>query len=196
MDTSNGNNISTMNVEKYRVSMEVYGNLFGKELYSVQVKNADPKYNEKRNQGLPVPLKPIKIYVVVRHNIIGVNADIDASGNPVVILKDQKGNDIRCQITKPEFKEVSVATVKEAVDAYENKRGPIFFTDCSKLTKEVMALNVGQRNMANDLAKEMAGQATLISEAIELMQEQERRYYESLNRIDHVEVVASVNVSE
>lgn len=185
-----------MNVEKYRVSMEVYGNLFGKELYSVQVKNADPKYNEKRNQGLPVPLKPIKIYVVVRHNIIGVNADIDASGNPVVILKDQKGNDIRCQITKPEFKEVSVATVKEAVDAYENKRGPIFFTDCSKLTKEVMALNVGQRNMANDLAKEMAGQATLISEAIELMQEQERRYYESLNRVDHVEVVASVNVSE
>lgn len=196
MDTSNSNNVSTMNVEKYRVSMEVYGNLFGKELYSVQVKNADPKYNEKRNQGLPVPLKPIKIYVVVRHNIIGVNADIDASGNPVVILKDQKGNDIRCQITKPEFKEVSVATVKEAVDAYENKRGPIFFTDCSKLTKEVMALNVGQRNMANDLAKEMAGQATLISEAIELMQEQERRYYESLNRVDHVEVVASVNVSE
>lgn len=195
MDTPNINNISTMNVEKYRVSMEVFGNLFGKELYSVQVKNADPKYNEKRNQGLPVPLKPIKLYVVVRHNIIGVNADIDASGNPVVILKDQKGNDIRCQITNPEFKEVSVATVKEAVDAFENKRGPIFFTDCSKLTKEVIALNVGQRNNANDLAKEMAGQATMISEAIERMQEQERRYYESLNRVDRVEVTADITVT-
>lgn len=189
-------NISTMNVEKYRISMEVYGNLFGKELYSVQVKNADPKYNEKSRQGIPVPMKPIKIYVVIRHNIIGVNADVDASGNPVVILKDQKGNDIRCQITKPEFKEVSVATVKEAVEAFENKRGPIFFTDCSKLTKEVIALNIGQRNAANDLAKEMAGQATMISEMIENMQEQERRYYESLNRVDHPSAEVSVTVSE
>lgn len=187
-------NVSTINVDKYRVNMEVYGNLFGKELYSVQVKNADPKYNQKKSAGMPVPLNPIKMYIVVRHNIIGVNADIDGSGNPVVILKDQKGEDIRCAITKPEFKEVTVASVRDAIESFENKTGTIFFSDCSKLTKEVVALNIGQRTAANDLAKDAAAQATMLSETTEIMKEQERRYFESLNQTDAVDVQVNFNV--
>lgn len=190
------NSVNTLNVEKYRLMLEVYGVLLGKELYSVKVINADPKYNEKSRIGAPVPMVPIKLYIAVRHNIVGVNIEVDGTNTPVVILKDQKGNDIRCRITKPEFKEVSVASVREAVEAYENKSDTLFFSDCEKLTKELTQLNIQQRSYANDLAKEMAGQASLISETIEQMKEQQRRYYESLNRHDGETVTASLTITE
>lgn len=189
---NNSSNISSMNVDKFRVNMEVYGALFGKELYSVKVVNADPKYNEKKAMSLPVPNNPIKIFMAIRHNIIGVNADVDGSGCPVVILKDQKGNDIRCRITKPDFKEASVATVREAIEAYESKGDPIFFSDCEKLTKELTQLNIQQRAAANDLAKEMASQASLLSDTVENMKELQRRYFESLNRVDQQSVTVVV----
>lgn len=189
--------INTINVDKYRVNMEVYGNLFGKEVYSVKVSNADPKYNEKKSKGLPVPLTPIKLFTVIRHNIMGIKADVDGTGNPVVILQDQKGNDIRCNITKPEFKDVSVATVREAINAFESKEDTFFFSDCEKLTREVTTLNIQERSRANELAKEMAAQATLLSDTNEILKEQARRYYESLNQRDRgVDVEVNVSVNE
>ena len=173
--------VKTFNVEKVRVKMEVFGTLFGKEVYSVQSSNLDPKYNAKKNEGALVPIKPIKVYIVKRHNIVGVNANVDAANNPVVILTDQTGEEIRCSINKPDFKEVSVASVKEAIESFENKSGTVFFADCGKLTREVNELNKSSRAAANELAKEMAAQANALSEAIEKMNEESRRYYESLN---------------
>lgn len=192
METST---ISTFNVEKNRIPMAVYGDLFGKEVYSVKAINADPKYNERKNRGELVPIRPIKIFMATRHNIVGVRADVDGSGMPIVIMTDTTGVEIRGQISKPELREPSVASVKEALEAFESAGETIFFTDCAKLTSEINQLNSQQRICANDYAKEMAAQSTMLQETIENMRELQRRYYDSLNANDSTDRTATVQVS-
>lgn len=185
---------ASLDMDKYRVNLENFGSLFGKQLYVVGVKNADLKYNEKLRAGLPVPNRPIRLFTIDKHNITSVEADIDASNCPVVIFNKGKKSEARFAVTKPEFKEVEVATVREAVEAAENKRAPIFFKDCQRLTAEITQLNIQERNRANDFAKEMAMQASLIDDTIKIQQEEQVRYYASLNQATEVEITASINV--
>lgn len=185
-----------VNTGKYRVQMEAYGKLLGKAIHIVGVKNADPKYNEKRRNGAPVPEKPIRIFAINSFNINSVKADIDANGNMIIVFNGGEKGEARFPVTQPEFKDVEIATVREAVLAAEENRAPIFFKDLDKLTKEVVSLNVAERNRANDFAKEMAAQAGLLDDTVAIQNENNRRYYAELNQstVEEMQLTVSTTI--
>lgn len=184
-----------INTGKYRLQMEAYGRLLGKAIHVVDVKNADPKYNEKRRNGQPVPEKPIRIFAINSFNINSVIADVDANSNLIIVFNQGMKGEARFPVTQPEFKEVAIATVREAVSAAEEKRAPIFFSDLDKLTREITALNTAERNRANDFAKEMALQAGLLDDTITQQNENNRRYYAELNQSTEEEVTVHVTTT-
>lgn len=183
-----------LNIDKYRVNLEDFGIMLGKQMYTVGVKNVDPKYNDKLRAGAPVANKPIKMYVANKIDIKGITADVDGSGCPVVIFNPGSKDEMRFPITKPEFKEAAVATVREAIQAAEDGRQPIFFKDCDRLTKELLALNTSERNRANDIAKDSATQASMLDDLMNIQIEDQRQYYASLKQSTSVEI--NVNISE
>lgn len=185
---------SGLNIDKYRVSLEDFGIMLGKQMYTVGVKNVDPKYNEKLRGGAPVVNRPIKMFILNKVDIKGISAEIDGSGCPVVIFNPGSKDEMRFPITKPEFKDVAVATVREAIQAAEDGRQPIFFKDCERLTKELISLNTAERNRANDVAKDAAMQASLLDDLMANQLEEQRNYFASLKMLTEVEI--NVNVTE
>lgn len=183
-----------LNIDKYRVSLEDFGVMLGKQMYTVGVKNVDPKYNEKLRGGAPVANRPIKMFYLNKIDIKGIAADVDGSGCPVVIFNPGGKDEMRFPITKPEFKDVQVATVREAIQAAEDGRQPIFFKDCERLTKELISLNTSERNRANDISKEAAMQASLLDDLMTNQLEDQRNYFASLKQSTEVEI--NVNVTE
>lgn len=180
-----------LNIEKHRIILEDYGIMLGKQLYTVGVKNVDPKYNDKSRDNGPVAKRPIKMYYINKIDVLSVSADVDGSGNPVVIFNAGLPTEMRCPITKPEFKDVAIATVREAIQAAEDNRPPYFFKDCERLTKEMLALNTSERNRANDIAKDHASQADLLEDLMTQQLEDQRAYYASLR----LSTTAEINVS-
>lgn len=189
---TNSNMTPGLNVEKYRVSLKEFGNMLGEQIYTLAVKNADPKYNEKRSNNLLVPIRPVRMVVINRTDILSVRAEVDGNGFPVVIINEGTKSELRLQITKPEVTEVKVSTVRDCIQAIEDGKCSFYFRDCEALVKEVSLLNLQQRTLANDAAKELAQQSSMIDELIAIQAEEQRRYLESARKLDEVEVKVTV----
>ena len=186
------NNEVKLPIEKVRVSMEAFGSLYGKRIFTVISENADPKFIEKMRTNALRLSSPLRKFSVKAIDVTSLNAQVDASGALIVIINNDP--DLRCPVTKPEFKEVSVATVREAIEAHENKSGTIYFTDCDAVTKEVIALNAAERAKANDLTKELAAMTVMYGDLIDVQKESRRRYYEELNQQLDADVTVNVTV--
>lgn len=184
--------IPGLNVEKHRVSLQEMGGMLGQQIYTLDVKNADPKYNEKMRNNLLVPSRPIRMIVIVRTDITSVRAEVDANSFPVVIINEGQKSELRLQVTKPEFSDVKVSSVRECIQALEDKKSSFYFRDCEALVKEVAMLNNQQRAMANDLAKEVAQQSAMIEDLIAIQAEEQRRYLETSRRTDDIEVKVTI----
>lgn len=178
-------------LERHRITLSNYGALMGQLIFAVEVRNIDADYNKKKSGNeILIPHFPIKLYSLKRIPVHAVAADTDANDNVVIIFNNDSS--LRFPVTSPEIRVPTMATIKDAVRAYESKEPPIFFKDCAKATAEVIALNKTNWDKAVRLSKDMAQQAEGISQAIELDQAACEKYLSELETGAEVSITVEV----
>lgn len=174
-------------IAKNRKILEKYGAIYGKQIFTVTCENVDKQYNENKAKGLPSLITPIKMYRVKSIDINKIEIAMDASHDAAVILNDNPM--LRFALVDPKFKSADTKTVTEAVDAISNNKNPIFFSDRTRLTMEVNALNSKEMQKATDLAKAFTGQTGFLSDLMKSQEIDDRRYLQEIGATDNEETI-------
>lgn len=132
-----------------------YGEHYGKQLHTIVSYNPDLTYNEDVMAGKNTLRRPMEIYVIQSINITGINLIEGIDANHPAKIEFNGDPSLRYDVVPPTFKEVSCATVREAIEAYKNKKAPIFFpsSQIAQLTQEVIGANEETQREFENLAK-------------------------------------------
>lgn len=163
-----------------RSILRQYKEYFCDQLFTVISWNPDLTYKEDVMNGKNTFMRENLLYKVEAIDVIGMNLVCDLNGTPKVEFNGRA--DLRYDIVPPTFAEVSCATVKDAVDAYNNKKAPIFFppSQYAKLVAEVTGANEGTMRFYEEQAKKALNLAKVARDVNETTQ---RSYEEYLRQL-------------
>lgn len=168
--------ISETVLKKNRKVIVKYGEMLGKELYTVRKVNVDPKYVDKKNSNgeYLVPHLPITRCMIVRIPITSVGIGEDLNGTPMLIFNqgisddNNKSLEYKCPLTDPMFNiEPTTENILKAIDA-QAKNGPaLYFSNPEKLTDACVETNRMMVSRLQELLNSLSGQKRSLENSIE-----------------------------
>lgn len=179
-----------------RTVLRQYKEYFCDQLFTVISWNPDLTYKEDKMNGKNTFIRENFLYKIEAIDVIGLNLVNDLNGNPKVEFNGRA--DLRYDIVPPTFAEVSCATVKDAVDAYINKKAPIFFppSQYAKLVAEVTGANEGTMRFYEEQAKKALNLAKTSRDVNEATQRAYEDYLRQLGINNADSATVRVTVTE